>query len=179
MNSGAMPMNKGLRKEIYNQLDLKDTDELVEIWETNDREVWSETAFDVIREILEGRLGKVPPQRESGDEEIEPETEDEDEPVFYKTDEVLKMVDWLKQASRYAVIVIVFAKLTGFPGTLYIVQALTPDNLTWSLISWPLALILFGAETAIYCFIVYFSLQALASILKILMEIEFNSRAME
>jgi len=172
-------MNEAWRNEIYNQLNLKDTYELVEIWVANDREEWSETAFEVIREILEQRLDELPPQSEPVFENLDEDAEAEDEPVFYKPGDVLKMVAWLKQASKYAVIIIVLAKLPGFSGTRYIVESFGPGNPSWVLISWPLAFALFSLETAIYCFIVYFSLRAMASILKILMEIEFNSRGME
>ena len=57
-------MSNGLRKQIRENFDLKETDEIVEIWTTNDRVEWSETAFDIMKEILEQRLGEIPPQNE-------------------------------------------------------------------------------------------------------------------
>jgi hypothetical protein len=50
-------------------------------------------------------------------------------------------------------------------------------NVEWNFVSWVIALVIGGLATALQCFIVFFSLKALASILKILMEMEFNSRA--
>ncbi len=55
-------MNDDFRNEVFSMLILKDTEELVEIWQKNDRSAWSEVAFDVIREILLNRLGSLPPQ---------------------------------------------------------------------------------------------------------------------
>ena len=55
-------MNDDLRQEIYNGLSQKATNELVEIWRANDHTQWTDMGFDVIREILQERLGELPPQ---------------------------------------------------------------------------------------------------------------------
>jgi hypothetical protein len=55
-------MNKSLRHHIFSNLHLKETDELVDIWITNDRAEWSDIAFDVVEEILEQRLAELPVQ---------------------------------------------------------------------------------------------------------------------
>ncbi len=55
-------MSDDLRQEIYNGLSQKETDELVEIWRSNDHTQWTDMGFEVIREILQARLGKLPPQ---------------------------------------------------------------------------------------------------------------------
>ena len=55
-------MSSEFRKQIYSELNLKETDELLEIWHTNDHEEWSDAAFDVVLEILIERLGEVPIQ---------------------------------------------------------------------------------------------------------------------
>lgn len=57
-------MSDDFRKQIYNNLNLKETDELIEIWKKNDRVEWSELAFDVLRGILQQRLGELPSQDE-------------------------------------------------------------------------------------------------------------------
>jgi hypothetical protein len=41
-------------------MQLKTTEELTEIWEQNDHEEWSDTAFDVVKKILKQRTGKMP-----------------------------------------------------------------------------------------------------------------------
>ncbi len=55
-------MDHEFRNQVFKALNLKTTDELIEIWQTNDRTEWSDAAFDVIQEILRNRIGKVPPQ---------------------------------------------------------------------------------------------------------------------
>jgi hypothetical protein len=55
-------MDNNLRKQIYSNMNLRETDDLVEIWQRNDRKEWSDLAFDVIREILVNRLGELPIQ---------------------------------------------------------------------------------------------------------------------
>lgn len=58
--------NQGpLRPQIYQRVDEKGTDELLEIWRTGNHEKWTGTAFDIVEEILLKRLGKIPPQEPS------------------------------------------------------------------------------------------------------------------
>ncbi len=47
----------------------KSTEELQRIWKENDRDQWSDEAFDVIRELLLERTGKVPVQDMSVEED--------------------------------------------------------------------------------------------------------------
>jgi hypothetical protein len=54
---------------IYNDMSLKSTDELLEIWKTNDHSVWSDAGFKAIQKILLERLGSVPPQEGASTEE--------------------------------------------------------------------------------------------------------------
>ena len=49
-----------LRPKIYQSIDEKGTQELLEIWRTGKREKWKGTAFDIVEEILLRRLGKLP-----------------------------------------------------------------------------------------------------------------------
>lgn len=57
-------MNIDLRKQIHISLRQRNTDELIEIWQTNNRMEWSDMTFDVIREILQERSVELPPQNE-------------------------------------------------------------------------------------------------------------------
>jgi hypothetical protein len=50
--------------QIFNSLNQKETGELIKIWKANDRITWSELAFDVLREILINRIGKLPQRSE-------------------------------------------------------------------------------------------------------------------
>jgi uncharacterized membrane protein YhaH (DUF805 family) len=53
-----------LRESIYGQFSQKATEELLDIWQANDHTEWSETTFDVIREILQERQVELPVQDE-------------------------------------------------------------------------------------------------------------------
>jgi hypothetical protein len=49
-------------KQIVSQLEGRETDDLLKIWQENDRQEWSNEAFDAIEEILGQRLGHLPSQ---------------------------------------------------------------------------------------------------------------------
>jgi len=51
-----------LSKSIYQNMQLKDSDELLKIWVQNDRIEWSDEAFSIVHDILLERLGSVPEQ---------------------------------------------------------------------------------------------------------------------
>lgn len=55
-------MKGDFRKQLRSNFDQKPTDELIEIWKTNNRVDWSDEAFEVIREILLVRLPELPAQ---------------------------------------------------------------------------------------------------------------------
>jgi superkiller protein 3 len=55
-------MSDTLRAQIYNNLIIKSTEELLEIWHSGDTTAWTEDAFEIVKEILVKRLGYVPPQ---------------------------------------------------------------------------------------------------------------------
>jgi tetratricopeptide (TPR) repeat protein len=54
-----------LRQQIYSRMQEKDTEELLDIWNRNDREEWSDDAFEIIHNILLERLGSVPEQADA------------------------------------------------------------------------------------------------------------------
>ncbi len=61
-------MNDDLRNEIYSNMNLKETDELIDIWEQHNLDEWTDVAFDVIEEILRDRLGELPSPGELNEE---------------------------------------------------------------------------------------------------------------
>jgi tetratricopeptide (TPR) repeat protein len=62
-----------MKSQIQDNLRLKDTDELLEIWRSADHEEWTDLAFEVVREILTERLGEIPapPAAEEDDATVE------------------------------------------------------------------------------------------------------------
>jgi len=181
-------MSDTLRKEVFNRLNLKETDELIEIWKKNDRVEWSETAFELTKEILEQRLGKLPTQNEPIFKRIEQGIDDPDKvftfdkfidpnnaPDFYKPKEIIRISTWLNRVSNAAVAITIIVNIPEFVRLQRIIQSFFIGNPQWNFVAWPGALIIGGLATALQCYIVYYSLKALASILRILMELEFNS----
>jgi hypothetical protein len=51
-----------LARSIRQNMQLKDSEELLAIWRKNDRQEWSDEAFSIVHDILLERLGTVPPQ---------------------------------------------------------------------------------------------------------------------
>jgi len=181
-------MSSNLYKQVYNSLNLKDTDELVEIWQMNDRVEWSQTAFDVIQDILQERLGELPPQDEpvleytddDKDEDIENDFDflivDENFPEFYDPYEVLQLEKWLYKAAIVAVIASAVSSLIALPQTKGMVLSYFRGNPEWNFVAWLIAIVAFIFVVGLQSIIIYFPLKALGSILKILMEMEFRSR---
>lgn len=186
-------MRDDLRGQIYNQMNLKETDELLEIWKTNDRTEWSDTAFEVIREILQERNGVVPLQNQpitennSKGDEIEnfdfSEAElkiidDENPPAFYDPFDVIRTEKQIEMAARLMIGLIVIHNLANFSSSFRIVQGYFLNNPNSTAV-YLITFVLVAANASIGVLTIYFPLLALARILKILMEMEFNSRRVD
>ena len=48
---------EGLRKEIYNNMQLLETEDLIEIWRKNDQKEWTPAALEAVEQVLNKRLG--------------------------------------------------------------------------------------------------------------------------
>jgi hypothetical protein len=70
--------DESLRSTIYQNLNLKESEELLQIWHDNKRYEWSDTAFEVIQQILEERGLTLSPQEEAQIEPIIEENENDD-----------------------------------------------------------------------------------------------------
>jgi hypothetical protein len=183
-------MNDEFRQRLYNQLNMRETDDLVEIWQTNDREEWTELSFDVIREILQRRLGELPPQDEPALEDLTDDIEvdndggatqdelgeEEDEPVFYEPQDVLWLDTRLNQVALIAIIAMIGASSLTLLVTQRFFSSFFPNNEVWNLIAWVIVIVVYVFALTLESIIIYFPLKALGAILKILMEMEFNSR---
>lgn len=185
-------MTGELRVQIRNNMDLKDSEELLAIWQTNDRAEWSEEAFEVIREILGERGVDLPPQNEPifehneeaqkedegfSAEELRSIDEDENPPAFYDPFEVLltvKRIDWM---AKVMIVFTVVYNLVYFRRFMPMIQpyfyAFGKPNSPWFYV-WIVLLTVLSSTIEIV--IIYFSLKTLAHLLRILMEMEFKSR---
>ncbi len=83
------PDNDAYKSQIYFRMDEKDTNELLDIWEENNRAAWTDEAFEAIKAILMKRLGSVPEQEEAKDEEDELLDDEEKIPEKYPNERKL------------------------------------------------------------------------------------------
>jgi hypothetical protein len=188
-------MTNELRKTIYNNLDTKETAELVEIWKTNDRFEWSDIAFEAVKEILLEREVDIPEQDDpvyqheetkpgkdvDGFTEVENKIlDDEKPPDFYDPFDVLKTSKQLNLVAKSLVIIAFIYNLINFSTPLGLVrswfsriQSYQDQNV---ILVYSIALLLMVVNWAIGCAFTYFSLVALSRILKIIMQMEYNSR---
>lgn len=184
-------MNDNLHNQIRDHLKLKTTDELLEIWQTNDRVEWTETAFDEIKGILTERGEKIPEQDEminEYDEEVDPVKEfgftegelkiidSEEQPELYDPLDVLLIRKRIEQAAFASIILVAISTLLNFPESkdlaLYLLQSF--PSLTSLAIPIAVTATLIAIGMAVIT--TYLPLKALSKILQILMETEFNSR---
>lgn len=102
--------------------------------------------------------------------------DDENPPDFYDPFEVLQVSKWLEKISIASIYVITISSVIQFPRALNLAQSYFQS--IPSLISIAPIIALVSTGLAIFMVIVttYFPLKILAYILRILMEMEFNSR---
>ncbi len=181
-------MSNELRQQMHNELSLRETEDLLEIWRTNDHEEWSDTAFEVVKEILSERLGEVPPQELPSDEQEDEESleddgldeweakllNDENQPELYNTREFLRIKDNIDKVAFAAVIVYILLGLLNFSFIRMLFQGivLSPSEIAKTVPDMLFTIISVSFRIAI----TYTPLKALSQVLRILMEMEFRSR---
>jgi hypothetical protein len=104
------------RIQIHNEMRLKETHELVDIWKSRNREVWSDTVLDVVKEILLERLIELPSQ------ELEAEKEMSEDDRYHNDAKLLNISSWSNTVSWIALAGFILA----FLGRL--VEAYQMDN---------------------------------------------------
>jgi hypothetical protein len=183
-------MSDELRQQIHNELNLRETEALLEIWRTNDHEEWSDRAFEVIKEILSERLGEVPLQELPGDEQEKEENldddgldeweakvlDDENQPEFYDTLEVITLKDNINKTAKAIIVVYALVNLVNIQGYISLVGSDFVGREGFTLLIYLIAFVLVCLNAAIGIAVVYFPLKVLIQILRILMEMEFRSR---
>ena len=167
-------MGTDIRDQIFRKLNQKETDELITIWQTNDHKTWSETAFELIGNILQERLVDLNAIIQSNPHDtieqsqenliIKPEKQ---LPSLYDPDKTLTIVKWLDWAAN--TIVIIFAIIAFL--NLFLINRGFQFNLQWFGNAGLLIL-----NISVQCIISYFPLKALSIVLRILMEMEIQSR---
>jgi hypothetical protein len=172
--------NNPLRLSIFQSMQEKDTEELLQIWKKNNRKEWSDQAFEVIHDILSEKLGTVPEQNLPSNVDV-PETkepvedeiaeEDDAEEVFHDANVVLRIAR-LARISSWLVLVLGVA--------LIILRLLSDlDNIRQGLSAFPgqamYALIYGIVANAITWGVNFIFLQAISQALYIFLDIERNT----
>lgn len=100
----------------------------------------------------------------------------ENTPAFYKPEEVIKLGTWLNRAAVATVVMTIISGFLAFPTSYNAFTSGTPSDAPWNIGAASLVLAALILGVAFQSIISYFSLKALAFILKILMEMEFKAR---
>jgi len=183
-------MSDDIRNQMYNELNLRETEDLLEIWYTNDREGWSDTAYEVIQEILIKRLGEIPQQEVVVDEETEAEDpeddglpeweakllDDENQPEYYDTIEVLELRDNINKTAKAVIVIYGLTNLMSFSYYSFLIRSYFRVAEEYNLMVDVIVFVLTCLAAVVAVAITYYPLKALTHILRILMEMEFNSR---
>lgn len=179
-------MSIKFRDQIRANLNTKDTEELLEIWKSNDRLEWSDLTFELMEEELIQRGVPLPEQNEPVFEHAEEDEADdledweaklldnEDQPELYDTLEVIDLIDNINKVAKAVVIIYVIVYLFGSPPVRTLILGGVSDM--ESFFAFVLTFFISVITTALQIAFVYFPLKALTHILRILMEMEFNSR---
>jgi hypothetical protein len=181
------------RNEIYHNLNLRETEDLVQIWQENNRYEWTEEAMQIVGEILQARLGELPPQnaptletppakdkyRVEDGSPLDAHLDDEDLPEFYDPWKVLRLEKWMVRGAWGLIIVVSLQTLLQFSNYQRMALGWFFSSNTQAMgIAGIIGLLFIVLNIGIEFVIVYLPLRALAEILKILMEMEFASRGM-
>jgi len=73
LQKGPNTMNNEMVEQVRRKMEEKDTEELLAIWRKNDKEEWTEEAFEAICQILSARGESLPLQREEDNIDLEKE----------------------------------------------------------------------------------------------------------
>jgi hypothetical protein len=150
--------------QIFETLNLKETDELVEIWKKNDRVEWSEQAFDVIQEILQFRLGETPKQNKPIFEYAEEDMKNDEEARWKKEmimgvwKRFLYTLPIILGFMAFAISLSLGCFIAGFSGVIVAVKKEAPSGRgtvrgTWAVVSGILTTLLFWAGAAYFFWI--------------------------
>jgi len=87
-------------EQIYQRMNERETEDLIEIWQKHNREEWTEDAFEAVKAILIERLGKLPEQNpEDNEDKVK---RDQENAWEYPSDKkLIKLADaseWLSTA---------------------------------------------------------------------------------
>ena len=128
------------------------------------------------REIGKEEVSSSLAQEQTSDAPLEQPAAEDNVPVFYEPQEVSKIEDRLNWLAIIAVFVIILTNISQFTYIEATIRTYWMDGQALGYLSWLIAILIVVLGIAVEGLIVYFAIKALASILNILMEMEYNSR---
>jgi hypothetical protein len=163
-------MRNDIRNQIYRNLNQKQTEELIKIWQSQDHNAWTETAFELVEEILQDRIGDLSNLTKDyiSNQTIEKAVneDDDDRPLFYEPEKAENIALWLDLSAILIVAIIIVSGILNLIST-----KPTFVNAQWYIFA---GIQILGL--ILQCLYYYFPLKALSKILNILMELELQSR---
>jgi hypothetical protein len=167
------PVNEDRVQQIRRKLEERDTEDLITIWQKNDRDEWTPEAFVAIREILISRTGKIPEQtgrlptdqQTAANEEISEEAD-----TYYDKQNMLRIASYAK---NLAVLVAILFGLILIWGVISLFLAVFSTSSTAPSVFVPLSVVV---ASVIYCGFFWIVLQLIGEGVYILMDIEENTR---
>jgi hypothetical protein len=173
---------------IYNNLNLLETDDLISHWQKRDEEEWTPVAFDVMEKILIKRLGKLPAKVEYDEPKMEMDIETsgekpkliselktlirDNDPVFYDPEKITLFVKWIFRSVNF---LIILSAVKFIIDNVPVFRTIFEPNYFGSGVLLSLLLSLVGL--ILTSMLLFFSYKALGYVLKILREMEINSRS--
>ncbi len=159
--------NKSFQEKLIDRMQEKETEELIAIWQENNRDAWTEEAFKAIELVIIERLGKLPERKK-------PESEDEDQNKLpgleYPTDRKLFWIADLSNSLSWIIlavgIIYALAKLLQY----FFVQAspIYPASAgVWN----GFMAILSQVDSIVYAGFTFLVLQATTEVIYLLMDI--------
>jgi hypothetical protein len=169
---------------IYRNLSLRETEDLEEFWLRHDENEWTPIAFDVMEKILIERLGELPPkeplpekpeitttlkQKNDLRKEIKTLVSDND-PVFYDPEKVTLLVKWIFRSMNILIVLY---------GLQFLYNVIYYFSIRSAFASWIEVFNYLGMgfiSALISIIFVFVEYKVLGYVLKILREMEINSR---
>ncbi len=166
------------QKTIYSNLNRKETNELLNIWTEQNKNEWTEIALEVVKQILLERLGEIPEISQTSlpiknqRKNIE-QINSENPPEFYDPLQVWRLEKSLAIASKIMIGIIVIYSILNYKNTYNLVWPyFMEDRVMVSAISIFIVVI----NILVVVCIIYFPMKAFGKILRLLMQMEYNSR---
>jgi hypothetical protein len=103
--------------------------------------------------------------------------EEGNSPVFYKPQEVVWLHTWLNRAAIAVVVISIISGFAGFPAVYHASLPIGQSSANWNIEALTVASISVIFGVIFQSTFGYFTLKAFGSVLKLLMEMEYNARA--